>query len=194
MGIYFNGSLLRGNRTTKQSADEFNAFESFNYPHLADAGVNITYHHERILKPDWDKPMTPHFRLDNNVIIFSLFPGIREDLIRHIIHTPNLKAIVMRTFGSGNAPQRTWLLNALKEGTRNGKVIVNISQCMQGCVEMGRYDTGFHLKEAGVVSGYDSTVESAVTKLMFLQSHYDDPQQVRDLMNRSIRGEITIMR
>ena len=194
VGIYFNGSLLRGNRTTKQSADEFKAFESFNYPHLADAGVNITFHQERILKPDWNKPMTPHFRLDNNVIIFSLFPGIREDLIRHIIHTPNLKAIVMRTFGSGNAPQRTWLLNALREGTRNGKVIVNISQCMQGMVEMGRYDTGFHLKEAGVVSGYDSTVESAVTKLMFLQSHYDDPQKVREMMNRSIRGEISEIR
>jgi L-asparaginase len=192
VGIYFNGHLLRGNRTTKQSADEFNAFESFNFPHLVDAGVNITYHEERILKPDWNKPMTPHFRLDNNVIIFSLFPGIREDLIRHIIHTPNLKAIVMRTFGSGNAPQSPWLLNALKEGSKNGKVIVNISQCMQGCVEMGRYDTGFHLKEAGVVSGYDSTVESAVTKLMFLQSHYNDPEKVRELMNRSIRGEITV--
>jgi L-asparaginase len=192
VGIYFNGHLLRGNRTTKQSADEFNAFESFNFPHLVDAGVNITYHEERILKPDWSKPMTPHFRLDNNVIIFSLFPGIREDLIRHIIHTPNLKAIVMRTFGSGNAPQRPWLLNALKEGTKHGKVIVNISQCMQGMVEMGRYDTGFQLKEAGVVSGYDSTVESAVTKLMFLQSHYNDPEKVREMMNRSIRGEITV--
>ena len=179
VGIYFNGHLLRGNRTTKQSAEEFNAFESFNYPHLVDA-------------PDWQKPMVPHFRLDNNVIIFSLFPGIREDLIRHIIHTPNLKSIVMRTFGSGNAPQNPWLLNALKEGTRNGKVIVNISQCMQGSVEMCRYDTGFQLKEAGVVSGYDSTVEGAVTKLMFLQSHYDDPEQVRYYMNRSIRGEISL--
>ena len=192
VGIFFGGHLLRGNRTTKQSADEFNAFESFNYPHLVDAGVNIVYHSERILQPDWDRPMKPHFRLDNNVIIFSLFPGIREDLIRHIIHTPNLKAIVMRTFGSGNAPRNPWLLSALKEGTRNGKVIVNISQCMQGCVEMDRYDTGFQLKEAGVVSGYDSTVESAVTKLMFLQSHYDDPEQVRSLMNQSIRGEITL--
>ena len=133
VGIYFGGHLLRGNRTTKQSAEEFNAFESFNYPHLVDAGVNITYHQNRILTPDRTKSMTPHFRLDNNVIIFSLFPGIREDLIRHIIHTPNLKAIVMRTFGSGNAPQSPWLLKALKEGTRNGKVIVNISQCMQGC-------------------------------------------------------------
>jgi L-asparaginase len=192
VGIYFGGHLLRGNRTTKQSAEEFNAFESFNYPHLVDAGVNIVYHKERILTPQWDKPMIPHFRLDNNVIIFSLFPGIREDLIRHIIHTPNLKAIVMRTFGSGNAPQNPWLLNALKEGTSNGKVIVNISQCLQGKVEMDRYDTGYHLKEAGVVSGYDSTVENAVTKLMFLQSHYDDPEQVRYYMNQSIRGEITL--
>ena len=191
VGIYFNGHLMRGNRTTKQSADEFNAFESFNYPHLVDAGVNIVYHEDRMLKPDFSKPMKPHFRLDNNVIIFSLFPGVREDLIRHIIHTPNLRAIVMRTFGSGNAPQNPWLLNALREGTHNGKVIVNISQCMQGKVEMGRYNTGFHLREAGVVSGYDSTVESAVTKLMFLQSHYDDPDQVRRLMNQSIRGEIT---
>ena len=192
VGIYFGGHLLRGNRTTKQSAEEFNSFESFNYPHLVDAGVNITYHRERMLQPDFSQPMKPHFRLDNNVIIFSLFPGIREDLIRHIIHTPNLRAIVMRTFGSGNAPQSPWLLNALKEGTRNGKVIVNISQCMQGCVEMGRYDTGYHLQEAGVVSGHDSTVESAVTKLMFLQSHYDDPDQIRAMMNRSIRGEITL--
>ena len=192
VGIYFNGHLLRGNRTTKQSADEFNAFESFNYPHLADAGVNITYHRHRILQPQWHQPLKPHFRLDNNVIIFSLFPGIREDLIRHIIHTPNLKAIVMRTFGSGNAPQSPWLLQALKEGTAGGKVIVNISQCMQGRVEMGRYDTGYHLQQAGVVSGYDSTVESAVTKLMLLQSHYDDPDEVRYWMNRSIRGEITV--
>ena len=172
VGIYFNSHLLRGNRTTKQSAEEFNAFESFNYPHLVDAGVNITYHRERILKPQWEQPMIPHYRLDNNVIIFSLFPGIREDLIRHIIHTPNLKAIVMRTFGSGNAPQSTWLLRALKEGTANGKVIVNISQCLQGAVEMSRYDCGYHLQEAGVISGRDMTVESAVTKLMFLQSHY----------------------
>ena len=192
VGIYFGGHLLRGNRTTKQSAEEFNAFESFNYPHLVDAGVNITYHQERMLKPDWNRPMKPHFRLDNNVIIFSLFPGIREDLIRHIIHTPNLKAIVMRTFGSGNAPQSPWLLNALREGTRNGKVIVNISQCMQGAVEMSRYDTGYRLQEAGVISGRDATVESAVTKLMFLQSHHpDDPDAVRHYMAKSIRGEIT---
>ena len=175
------------------SKDENGRAQSFNYPHLVEAGVNIIYHNDRILKPDFNKPMKPHFRLDNNVIIFSLFPGVREDLIRHIIHTPNLKSIVMRTFGSGNAPQNPWLLKALKEGTQHGKVIVNISQCMQGAVEMSRYDTGVHLQEAGVVSGYDSTVESAVTKLMFLQSHYNDPDKVREMMKQSIRGEISVV-
>lgn len=188
--VYFGGHLMRGNRTTKQSAEEFNAFETFNYPHLADAGVNITYHRERILKPDFTQPMKPFFRLDNNVIIFSLFPGIREDLIRHIIATPNLRSIVMRTFGSGNAPQTPWLISALKQGTAQGKVIVNISQCMQGAVEMSRYDAGYRLKEAGVVSGRNSTVEAAVTKLMYLQGRYDDNETVRQMMGQSLCGEI----
>ena len=134
VGIYFNGHLMRGNRTTKQSADNFNAFESFNYPHLADAGVNISYREDLILKPDYSKPMTPHFRLDNNVIVFTIFPGIREDLVRHVIATPNLRSIVMRTFGSGNAPQSPWLIKALKEASANGKTIINISQCMAGSV------------------------------------------------------------
>lgn len=192
VGIYFNGHLMRGNRTTKQSADNFNAFESFNYPHLADAGVNISYREELILKPDYSKPMTPHFRLDNNVIVFTIFPGIREDLVRHVIATPNLRSIVMRTFGSGNAPQSPWLIKALKEASANGKTIINISQCMAGSVEMGRYDTGYQLKSAGVISGHDSTVESAVTKLMYLQARFSDPEKIRHYLNRNIRGEMCV--
>ena len=192
VGIYFNGHLMRGNRTTKQSADNFNAFESFNYPHLADAGVNISYREDLILKPDYSKPMTPHFRLDNNVIVFTIFPGIREDLVRHVIATPNLRSIVMRTFGSGNAPQSPWLIKALKEASANGKTIINISQCMAGSVEMGRYDTGYQLKSAGVISGHDSTVESAVTKLMYLQARFSDPKKIRHYLNRNIRGEMCV--
>lgn len=192
VGIYFNSHLMRGNRTTKQSADNFNAFESFNYPHLADAGVNISYREDLILKPDYSKPMTPHFRLDNNVIVFTIFPGIREDLVRHVIATPNLRSIVMRTFGSGNAPQSPWLIKALKEASANGKTIINISQCMAGSVEMGRYDTGYQLKSAGVISGHDSTVESAVTKLMYLQARFSDPEKIRHYLNRNIRGEMCV--
>ena len=190
--IYFNGHLMRGNRTTKQSADNFNAFESFNYGHLADAGVNINYHTSRILMPDYSKSVQPRFVLDPSVIVFTVFPGIQEDLIRHVLMSPKLRSIVMRTYGSGNAPQYPWLMNALKEATGKGKIIVNISQCMAGSVEMGRYDTGYQLKEAGVISGHDSTVESAVTKLMYLPGIYSDWHQVKNYMQRSIRGEISI--
>lgn len=189
VGIYFNGHLLRGNRTTKQSADGFNAFESFNYPHLVEAGVNINYNLHNIRRPDWAMPMTPHFCMDNNVMIFSLFPGIREEHVRHMLATPGLRGIVMRTFGSGNAPQSEWLKTVLREAYDNGLVIVNVSQCMAGSVEMSRYDAGCHLKNAGVVSGYDCTVEAAVTKLMYLLARFPI-DEVRRYMGKSLRGEI----
>jgi L-asparaginase len=190
--IYFSGKLLRGNRSTKINADGFNAFDSFNYPHLADAGVTIVYHDEFILKPDYDKPMTPHFALDPNVVVFTLFPGIQDNIVRHVLDAPELRAIVMRSYGSGNAPQRPWLMKMLSDASNRGVNIINISQCAEGTVEMARYDTGYQLKNAGVISGYDSTVESAVTKLMHLQGHYSDSNIIRMKMNQNLRGEISL--
>ena len=192
VGIYFNGRLLRGNRTTKQSAEEFNAFESFNYPHLCDAGVNFTFHTHNILTPDFSKPLSPHMAMDNNVVVLSLFPGIQENIIRGVLTLENLRGIVMRTFGSGNAPQQPWFLNLLKKAAERGAVIVNISQCVAGTVEMKRYGAGYQLQDIGVVSGYDSTVEAAITKLMYLQACYTDTNLIRKMMNESIAGEITI--
>ena len=189
--IYFSGRLLRGNRSTKESADGFNAFNSFNYPHLCEAGVEFHFNPHYILKPDYTKPMIPHMAMDPNVVVFSLFPGIQENIARHMFDAPELRGIVMRSFGSGNAPQKPWLTRLLKDATQRGVTIVNISQCVAGFVKMGRYDTGFQLQDAGVVSGGDSTVESAITKLMFLQAHYKDPRVIRNLMGRSICGEIT---
>lgn len=189
--IYFSGRLLRGNRSTKESADGFNAFNSFNYPHLCEAGVEFHFNPHYILKPDYTKPMIPHMAMDPNVVVFSLFPGIQENIVRHMFDAPELRGIVMRSFGSGNAPQKPWLTRLLKDATQRGVTIVNISQCVAGFVKMGRYDTGFQLQDVGVVSGGDSTVESAITKLMFLQAHYKDPRVIRNLMGKSICGEIT---
>ncbi|MBQ9637039.1 MAG: type I asparaginase [Prevotella sp.] len=190
--IYFSGRLLRGNRSTKQNADGFNAFDSFNYPHLCDAGVNFNFHQHSILKPDFSKPMVPHYDMNPHVVISSIFPGIQESIMRHIISAPSLRAIVMRTYGSGNAPQQPWLIDTLKSAANRGVLIVNISQCVSGFVAMERYDTGFQLKDAGVISGYDSTVEAAITKLMHLLARYDDTEKIRQLMNQSIAGEVTI--
>ena len=190
--IYFGGALLRGNRATKQSADGFDAFTTYNYPVLCNAGVNFTFHYHHILQPDYDRQMVPHTGMDANVAVFSLFPGIEEYLVRYLIGAPELRSIVMRTFGSGNAPQKPWLIRLLKEASERGVTIVNVSQCMAGAVEMGRYDTGYQLQKAGVISGRDSTVEGAVTKLMYLQAQYKDPQMIRKYMNQSLCGEITV--
>lgn len=192
VSVYFSGRLLRGNRTTKINADGFYAFESFNYPHLCDAGVNFTFHTHNILTPDFSKPLSPHMAMDNNVVVLSLFPGIQENIIRGVLTLENLRGIVMRTFGSGNAPQQPWFLNLLKKAAERGAVIVNISQCVAGTVEMKRYGTGYQLQDIGVVSGYDSTVEAAITKLMYLQACYTDTNLIRKIMNESIAGEITI--
>lgn len=190
--IYFSGRLLRGNRSTKINADGFYAFDSFNYPHLCDAGVNFVFHDHHILKPDFSKPMIPHYAMDTNIAVFSIFPGIQEKVIRDFLHSKDLRGIVMRTYGSGNAPQNSWLTPLLRSAAQRGVVIVNISQCVAGSVEMERYDTGFQLKGLGIISGHDSTVEAAITKLMYLQAQYQETRTIRNLMSQSLAGEISL--
>lgn len=189
--IFFENHLMRGNRTTKINAENFNAFRSFNYPPLARVGIHIKYEPNLIRKADPEKYLKPHYLFDTNVVILTLFPGIQEDIVSALLHVPGLKAVVLKTFGSGNAPQKEWFIRQLKEATDRGIIIVNITQCASGAVEMERYGTGIQLLQAGVISGYDSTPESAVTKLMFLLGHGFNNQEIRQKMNSCLIGEIT---
>lgn len=189
--IYFHQKLMRGNRCTKTSADSFNAFNSPNCPYLATAGMEIQYN-RHIIKPyDAQVKLTPKYKMSSDIIIFSLFPGIQPNIVEKILSGKELKGIIFRTFGAGNAPQAQWLVEALTNATRQGKVIVNITQCSTGSVKMRLYETGLQLLEAGIISGRDMTVEAALTKMMFLLGQELPVDEVRKLMKKNLAGEIT---
>lgn len=190
--IFFENYLMRGNRTSKISADQFSAFDSYNYPRLAFAGIDIRYEPTYILTPPINEAaFRIHTSMDPHVSYLKLFPGILPDVVRMTLNIPGLKGVVLETYGSGNAPMEPWFLDLLKDAVDRGIVIVNVTQCVMGYVDMGRYETGNHLQQLGIVSGYDSTAECAITKLMFLFGQGFGPEEVRRQMNMPLRGEIS---
>lgn len=192
VAILFENYLWRGNRATKRSADNFNAFKSHNYPELAKIGLGINFHEDALMRHTHPRtePLKVNYSLDTSVMIIDLFPGITERTLRHQLATPGVKGIVLKTYGAGNATTARWFSNAIRETVDRGVVVLNITQCVNGSV-MRRYAAGDVLFSAGVVPGYDMTTEAALTKMMHLFGLGLPTEEVKRLLQKSLRGELT---
>ena len=190
--ICFDNVLMRGNRTTKKNSDNFRAFRSENFPPLAEAGISIRYNDALILKPeDWTRKPVFHKNLDTRVSILKIHPGITPQVARGILCGEESRAVIMETYGAGNAPSRGWFLDIVREAADMGKILMNVTQCIAGCVNMDIYATGKCLKELGVINGYDSTTESALGKLFFLMGLSLSNEEVKESLCNNLRGEIS---
>ena len=190
--IFFENELYRGNRTVKYSAEYFKAFQSPNYPLLAEAGIHIRFNEPAIHYPaKWGHPLSVSTKLDTRVGVLKLYPGMPPSYADMILSTPGIRAIVLETFGCGNAPGEKWLLERIRQATEAGIIVINVTQCAAGSVDMETYATGIRLRKAGVISAYDCTFEAALTKLYYLLGKYPDNAAVRKEMLKSIRGEFS---
>jgi len=188
--IYFEYQLYRGNRTHKYNAEHFQAFQSANYPVLAEAGVHLKYNYAALAKPS-TKKLKIHTNLNPNIAILKVFPGITENVVNAILNSKNTKAVLLETFGSGNASTQKWFIDALKKAIEKGMIIYNVTQCNAGAVEQGKYATSAAFKKIGVIGGADITSEAAIAKLMFVLANTKNKKEAEKLLKSNLRGEIS---
>lgn len=190
--IFFDSKLLRGNRSTKVSSEEFRAFRSPGYPALAEAGISIRYNQAAIRNPEsWTAPFRISTALDTRVSVLKIHPGITPQVMRYLLCGEETRAVIMETYGSGNAPSKEWFLDIVKEAAGKGKVLMNVTQCLSGTVNMDLYATGKALEKAGVVSGMDITTEGALGKLFHLMGESGDNEWVKARLGDNLKGEIS---
>ena len=189
--IFFDSHLYRGNRSTKINAENFDAFESYNYPSLAKAGIEIIYKKHLIL-PMPESPLRVRKQFDTRVAVLKLFPGITREVVQAVLNTPNLQGVVIETYGSGNAPTEAWFIDALDDAIQRSILVMNVTQCKAGAVKMRQYAASCDMDRIGVVGAGDITIEAAVTKMMYLLGNYpNDKEHVKIRLSQSLRGEIT---
>ncbi len=191
VGLYFEYKLYRGNRSSKINSEHFQAFDSPNYPPLARSGVNLNINYPLLKKANRRKKTSFHKTLNRNIIVLKLFPGISEELVRQLLHIKGLQGVIMETYGSGNANNKDWFINLIKEAIDRGIYVVNVTQCQGGGISMGKYETSTRLKKIGIISGNDLTTEAAITKMMYLLAKDLSPKVFKTIYETSIRGELS---